>query len=267
MIDFTEIQRVHSKTVRIVTEAGIVSDNSEFIYKGTGNPVKKGVHYHIHYTTDFQEVYMTGPEHQVNSRIILRVEGQNDYQKYSQNGAVNYQLQKPKMIRPVPKTKDYLAGTFTRYFAKKANDESEPTVEVTPNFQSDLYEVVTVNWQIRGQLRSLYRRNYMIAQSFKEDNPQITKMLSNPLEYVKIPKISKEMDIKRRLGISNIPADSEGNIVFNPEALTPPVKMGLDEGPGKFKMRGPKKGGGIGKMKINKKNLKKFGASGGGGGY
>ena len=91
-------------------------------------------------------------------------------------------------------------------------------------------------------------------------------MLSNPLEYVQIPEVSVNVDIKKRLGILNIPKDSEGNIVFNPEALTPPVKMGLDEGPGKFKMRGPKKGGGIGKFKINKSAIANYGAGGGGGG-
>ncbi len=272
MNDFDEIRDVHSKTVRIVTDAGIVPDNSSFIYKTNSSPVKKGLSYHIHYTTDFKEVYMTGPKHQPTSRIIIRVEGKNDYQKYSQNLSVNYQLQKPKMIRPTPTTKDYLAGNFTRYFAKKANDEAEPIVEVTPNFQSDLYKVYSLTWIIRGNIRTLYRQNYKVAQSFKNTRPEITKMLSNPLEYVQIPEVSVNVDIKKRLGILNIPKDSEGNIVFNPEALTPPVKMGLDEGPGKFKMRGPKKGGGIGKFKINKGAFAKYGAggggsSGGGGGY
>ena len=170
------------------------------------------------------------------------------------------------MIRPTPTSKDYLAGSFTRYFAKKSNDEADPIVEVTSNFQSDLYEVYSLNWIIRGNIRTLYRQNYKAAQGFKNTRPGITKMLSNPLEYVQIPEVSVNVDIKKRLGILNIPKDSEGNIVFNPEALTPPVKMGLDEGPGKFKMRGPKKGGGIGKFKINKSAIANYGAGGGGGG-
>lgn len=265
-MDFEEIRRVHRKTVRAVPNAGIVPDNSSFVYKSNGNPVKKGVHYHIHYTTDFQEVYMTGSTHQVNSRIIVRLEGKNDYQKYSDNPAVNYKLQKPKMIRPTPKVKDYLAGHFMRYFAKKANDESEPIVEVTSNFKSDLYKIYSLKWMIRGNLRVIYKQNYLTATSFKNKRPEITKLLSNPLEYVKIPEVSNNVDIKKRLGILNIPKDAQGNIVFDPEALTPPVKMGLDEGPGKFSMKGPKKGGGIGKMRINKGALARYGAGGGGSG-
>ena len=174
-MDFDEVRRVHSKTVRVVPNAGIVPDNSSFVYKSNGNPVKKGVHYHIHYTTDFQEVYMTGPKHQPNSRIIIRLEGKNDYQKYSENPAVNYTLQKPKMIRPVPTSKDYVMGYFMRYFAKKANDESDPIVEVTSNFSSDLYKVYSLKWMIRGNLNIIYKANYQIASSFKNKQPEINR--------------------------------------------------------------------------------------------
>ena len=266
MLDFDEIQEIHRKTVRAVPEAGIVPDNSTFIYKSNGAYVKKGVHYHIHYTTDFQEVYMTGAKHQINSRIIIPLEGKSDYQVYSQNPDITYALQKPRMIRPVPKAKDYLSGIFVRYFAKRENDPSEALVEVNAQFNSDLYKVTQVNWTIRGPIRTVYIKNFKLAKSFESTQPEITKALSNPLEYLKIPEVSNLVDIRKRLGIFGIPKDEQGNIVFNPEAMTPPVKMSLDEGPGKFSMKGPKKGGGIGKMKINKAGLAKYGAGGGGGG-
>ena len=127
MIDYDEIKDVHSKTVRIVTDAGIVPDNSSFLYKSNDTPVKKGTAYHIHYTTDFKEVYMTGPKHQPTSRIIKPLFKKGDYENYANNRGEKYSLLKPRMIRGTPKTTDYVAGTFTRYFAKKLNDETSPS--------------------------------------------------------------------------------------------------------------------------------------------
>jgi len=267
MIDYDEIRDVHSKTVRIVTDAGIVPDNSSFLYKSNSTPVKKGTAYHIHYTTDFKEVYMTGAKHQITSRIIRPISNnKGDYERYAENRGKKYDLLKPKMIRGVPKTADYVNGQFTRYFAQKLNDESEPVVEVNAKFSSPLYRVITTKWYIRGSFKKIYRQNSLIILGLQSRNPKVARLLSNPYEYARIPEISTQLDIKRRLGIAEIPQDEQGNIVFNPEAMTPPVKMSLDEGPGKFKMKGPKKGGGIGKMKINKKGLAKYGAGGGGSG-
>jgi len=264
MIDYDEIRDVHSKTVRIVTDAGIVPDNSSFLYKSNDTPVKKGTAYHIHYTTDFKEVYMTGAKHQPTSRIIRPLSNKGDYENYTNNRGKQYSLLKPRMIRGTPKTTDYVAGTFTRYFAKKLNDETEPVAEVNEKFNSPLYNTISVQWNIRGPLKKIYLQNSLIISGLQNNNPQVAKLLSNPLEYVRVPEITNDIDIKKRLGIADIPKDSEGNIVFTPEALTPPVKMGLNEGPGKFKMRGPKKGGGIGKFKINKGAFAKYGAGGGG---
>lgn len=271
MLDFDEIQDVRRRTVRAVPNAGTVPDNSSFVYKSNRTPVKKGVPYHIHYTTDFKQVYMTGEKHQISSRIILPLKGKNDYEKYSQDRAVNYSLMKPRMVRPTPKPSDYLAGNFTRYFAKRLNDESETIVEVNSQFTSPLYEVISLTWQIRGNLRTIYRTNYLTAQSFSSTLPQIARALANPLEYVKIPEVSTQIDIKQRLGILDIPKDANGNIVVSP-AVAQPVKMSLDEGPAKTTFRkGSKKGGGIGKIKFNKGAFAKYGAggggSGGGGGY
>ena len=270
MLDIDEIRDIHRKTVRVRTNAGVVPDNSSFYYKSNEFPVKKGTYYHIHYTNDFKEVYMTGRKHQVNSRIIIPVGEKTDFERYASNPANSYTIMKPAMVRGIPKKSDFIAGSFTRYFAKRVNDETETIVEVNSAFTSPLYQVITLNWRLRGSLSSVYRQNYRTAQGFKNSFPQITKLLSNPLEFVKIPELNETLDIRNRLGILNAPKDKDGNIVYDP-SLTPPVKMALDEGPGKFKMKGPKKGGGIGKIKFNKKNFAKYsgggGSGGGGGGY
>ena len=87
------------------------------------------------------------------------------------------------------------------------------------------------------------------------------------------------------LGIEGIEEDVAGNIVITAEMLSSisptPTKVPLGT-VGTFKMRGPKKGGGIGKMKIKEGRFKKLaqqaqqtggggsssggGSSGGGGG-
>jgi len=270
MLDIDEIRDVHGKTVRVRANAGVVPDNSSFYYKSNEFPVKKGTYYHIHYTNDFKEVYMTGRKHQVNSRIIIPIFKKTKYQQYAEMPSNNYTLLQPPMVRGLPKKSDYIAGSFTRYFAKKVNDESAAIVEVSSEFSSALYNVIEVPWKLRGNPNVVQRANESTTERYKISYPQIAKALSNPLEFVRVPELNETLIERGKLGILDAPKDAKGNIIFDP-SLTPPAKMALDEGPGKFKMKGPKKGGGIGKIKFNKSAIAKYGAggggSGGGGGY
>ena len=67
-----EMIRVHNNSERIVLFAGVTKPN-EFEYTH-GGMVKPGVEYHIHYTLNKKEVYMTGATHTSSSKIIKKIE-------------------------------------------------------------------------------------------------------------------------------------------------------------------------------------------------
>ena len=273
-IDYEKINRIHKNSVRIVSSAGVVPDNSSFLYEDNNRPVKAGTPYHIHYTSDFQEYYMTGKKHFYASRIIkpTMFTGHSTFTKYTKLAGSKYQPLAAEIKKGVPNKSDYGNGVFTRYFAKNINDVEKPLYEVDASFSSPLYQVIEVQWTLQGRRISVKRANKQAVERAEQIQgfEDIGKLLVNPLEYFVQPELSEEQKIRESLGISNIFPDADGNIVI-PEAGKAPIVMALDEGPAEIKMRGPKKGGGIGKMKIKKGAFKKYAkkskGGGGGGGY
>ena len=130
-IDYNKIKTIHKDSVRIITNAGVVPDNSSFLYEDNNRPVKQGTSYHIHYTSDFKEHYMTGKKHFYASRIIKPTffTGHSDYTKYTKLAGSSYQPLSAEIVKGVPKKSDYGAGVFTRYFAKNINDEETQTYD------------------------------------------------------------------------------------------------------------------------------------------
>ena len=80
-----EIEKIHDKTDFKVEFAG-GTQLGEFKYSHGGS-VQPGMEYHIHYTNDKKEVFMTGAIHNSNSKIIKKVSGDESlfstYSKYS----------------------------------------------------------------------------------------------------------------------------------------------------------------------------------------
>ena len=270
-IDYDKIRRIHQDSVRIIANAGVVPDNSSFLYEDNNKPVKAGTSYHIHYTSDFEEYYMTGKKHFYASRIIKPtfLTGHSTFTKYVKLAGRNYQTLAAEIKRGKPSKSDYGNGVFTRFFAKNINDVEKPLYEVHSGFSTPLYEVIEVNWTLQGNrinVKTLNKREVERVEQIPGFE-NIGKLLSNPLEYYVDPVVSEEQKLRDSLGIGNIFPDMAGNIVI-PEAGNAPIRVGLDEGPGQTNMRkGSKKG--IGSMKVNKGNLSKYiggGSSGGGGG-
>ena len=64
-------QQIHDNTDFKVEFAG-TTELGEFIYDHGGG-VRPGLDYHIHYTNDKEEVYMTGGTHIKSSKIIRTI--------------------------------------------------------------------------------------------------------------------------------------------------------------------------------------------------
>ena len=114
-----EMMKIHKNTDFKVNFAG-VTQIGEFIYTHGGS-VRPGLEYHIHYTNDKEEVFMTGNTHNPSSKIIERVNGKTLFSTYSELISKT-KKQYPKKYSPLPVKSDYNIGKFTRYFAQKANN-------------------------------------------------------------------------------------------------------------------------------------------------
>ena len=183
MIDYDKIRKIHSDTVRVVTDAGRVPNNSTFIYVSNGMYVKAGTPYHIHYTSDLQEHFMTGAKHSITSRIIKKIREKTDFQLYTENRGKNYRILEPLQVKGKPNPNNYIDGSFIRYFAYTNNRSSK---------------------------------------SFRLRSPRFKKILTNPLEYYIEPLKSEFQETLEKLGLGNVRRDKDGNIM-KPEAGNAPM--------------------------------------------
>ena len=104
------INVITNRTVRVIK--GLVTEKNQFRDRKR-KIVKKGTAYHVHYTNDNEEVFMTSAEHNVFSKIIYPIDKQKTLIGYY--NTLNQQepiILKPK-INP-PNDADYGKGSFIR---------------------------------------------------------------------------------------------------------------------------------------------------------
>ena len=107
---------VNNSTQHLIKSAG-VTKKLEFADE-IGNPIPEGIPYHIHITTNKNYFYMTSNEHEANSIIIFRNDGQDsDYVKYRKLKGSKSQKYLDEN-RTIPTLRDYENGFFTMYFAR-----------------------------------------------------------------------------------------------------------------------------------------------------
>ena len=214
-IDYDKIRAIHDDTMRYVPNAGIVPDNSSWLYISNNRLVKQGTPYHIHYTNDFEEYYMSGAEHNPTSRIIKPIDPDeiSDFTAYSSNYGKVYEKMADVFYKPSPEADDYVQGTFLRNFVKRRNDPSDPIREVDEDFTSPLYEKFTIKWRLTGRPRDVFNKNRLTVAHEEFKHPGIKKLLSNYIEYYIIPEVSELSKQRKALGISGIKRDKKGNIV------------------------------------------------------
>ena len=124
-----EMLRVHRNSERIVIFAGVTKPN-EFEYTHGGR-VKPNVEYHIHYTVNKNEVYMTGATHTASSKIIKKINGDKTmYKKYTELVRQPRELY-PRKNNPYPSDSDYRSKVIQRYFTQKVNNLNGELFEIS----------------------------------------------------------------------------------------------------------------------------------------
>ena len=195
-----DMERIHEKTDFKIDFAGITQLN-EFQYTHGGS-VQPGLEYHIHYTDDKKEVFMTGGSHNSSSKIIQKVKGDKSlFSKYTSLKS-SRKTKYPDKFSPNPTEGDYRIGVIYRYFARKANNLNGELFEVSEEDfknRNNLFSYFQIKWRISGKKLDVIQQNKRITlvASAKRGNEQLRKIVF-PLQLWNPPKGSPD-DIQSKL--------------------------------------------------------------------
>mgnify|MGYP003651449791 FL=1 len=195
------IKSITSNSIRVDSNNYKTKDN-EFVYRD-GKVLKRGIYYHIHYTNDLNEYYMTGTSHAGNSKIIKRIKNNTDFEIYN---LLNKQsiLTIPS-ARVVPTEKDYEGGYIRRYFARKTNNPQSPVFEILKNYyqKSPLYDYAGINWMITGPKNKVEEYNQNQIELASEKIPSLTKLLSPFQMYRRDDALNPKESIMDKLNLKD----------------------------------------------------------------
>ena len=201
----SEVVDIRSRTDRMIT--GKIAKQLEFMYSD-GKPVKSGTSYHIHYTTDVEEYFMTGDIHSFTTRLIYPLRPITEFGIYD---ILNHQ--EPLMIKVdtiYPTKKDYEKGRYFRYFARKANDKKSPGFEISKKYfeTSPLYIYVLILWYLKGTPDGVYNVNSKQIKEGSKILPLLYKILNPHQFFIPEENYTPADIVRQRLGIEISKKDS-----------------------------------------------------------
>ena len=203
-----EMIKIHKNTDFVIKSAG-VTQLGEFRYTHGGS-VQPGLEYHIHYTNDKEEVFMTGGSHNSSSKIIEKVNGsQSLFSTYSE---LKSQVKEkyPVKYTPFPSKSDYRIGTFKRYFAQKLNNVNGDLFEISEedNGVNNLFRYITIDWILSGRKSEVIYKNQVTINNISRirGNERFRRILF-PLQFWRPSKNSID-DIQGKLSRRKITADT-----------------------------------------------------------
>ena len=196
------IANIIQKTVRVVTNQ--VAGEREFI-GARKKLIKKGTLYHIHYTQDLREYFMTGEKHSIFSKLIRPIDLKQ--KQFSYYNVLNKQTPlELKSSANIPTIEDYQMGSYTRYFATKSNDRSSAPFEVSEeDFDtSPLYTFVFLIWYIKGDKALVLQANNRQIAIASEIIPNVGKLVSDYQFYRFEENLTPVELVKKRLGVATV---------------------------------------------------------------
>ena len=195
------IDIITKSSVEVIKNAGVTKEKEFVDSKDTFVP--KGIPYHIHYTSDKREYYMTSGEHETNSILIFKQGKPTDFKRY-RNLVGKKSQQYLEETRSVPGELDYDKGFFTMYFARQANDVNAKVFEITQkdyDTTTPFYIKTDLVLRIIGEKNSVSQTNYSRILSRQRSIPGLSNIVS-PLQYFK-PSRNTKQSVQDRLKVIN----------------------------------------------------------------
>ena len=120
------------------------------------------------------------------SKIIIRIEGRSRYANYAVSR--EFDLSKDNYIKAtslIPQNDDYNKGFIDRYFARQANDENAPILEINVEdyeLQTPFYKKITIRWTLVGKESDVIKENTKVINEAALVFPKLSKLL-NPKQF------------------------------------------------------------------------------------
>ena len=176
------IKKIIETTERTVEN--LITKEGEFQFLN-GGFVREDVPYHIHYTINKKEYYMTGPEHHpLLSKLMIRRKNDSIFSQY-----INvFPAKRERYLDAhsfVLTEGDLETGYTRRYFAKlKSNSKSTPIEikEKTFNGKHKNYAKTSIKWRLSGTRDEIEKSNLAAFKLASEDISNIATNL-DPLEF------------------------------------------------------------------------------------
>ena len=195
------IQRINNNTVRIISDVeNFITKKNEFRYRDY-KAVKPDIPYHIHYTIDLSEYYMTGHEHNKESKIIYKIKSPTNFSYYNLlNKQSRLKISETKVI---PTDEDYGKGLYVRHFAIVANNIDKGGFEISEDDYetSPLYLYVKLNWNLTGKDAGVIVHNVRQLRRAEKIIPNIRKLAPKAQYYKMEENLSPKDSVKKKLGI------------------------------------------------------------------
>jgi hypothetical protein len=194
----TLINIIINSSIKTVNNAGFTKKD-EFVDE-KDNVIAEGIPYHIHYTPDKGEYYMTSGKHETNSIIIFKTENPTDFSKYRK--LVGRKSQRYlQETRSAPGEIDYKRGFYTLYFARQANDTNAKVFEIRESdYKSDtpFYTKVILTLRISGEKDFVEFKNEIEINRVNSRLHGLSEVIY-PLQFYRPGKKTQE-DVEDRLG-------------------------------------------------------------------
>ena len=188
---------IHKSTERAVKN--LITKADEF-YDERSKMVKSGTSYHIHYTAELTQHFMTESTHGVRSKLIYPMS--NKVSQFTYYNSLNKQSPLKLNVKvTIPTENDYKKKSYQRYFAKQANDKNQPSFEISKDkfASSPLYEYVQLKWTISGKRDAVYSSNIREINNASRTIPSVKKILSPFQFYRYVEDLSSAEDRRNAL--------------------------------------------------------------------
>ena len=166
------------------TVENLITKEGEFQFE-MGGLVREGVPYHIHYTVDKKEYYMTGPEHHpLLSKLMTRRKNESIFSQYTEIFSATRDKYLDAHSFELTEG-DLETGYVRRYFAKlKSNPMSTPIEikEKTFKGQHENYNKTSIKWRLSGTRDEIEKSNLAAFTLASRDISNIATNL-DPLEF------------------------------------------------------------------------------------
>lgn len=166
-----------------------------------GRLVKDGTVYHIHYTKDLKEYFMTGEKHGFLSKLIYPIKKITEFGLYNKLNGQQPLTLKGETIKPTKE--DYKRGFYKRHFVIKANDDSSIPFEINRGHldTSPLYKYVSLKWYIKGNKDKVKEQNNNQKKIASKVISNVGKLLPD-FQFFKFEEnLSPKELVEKKLGL------------------------------------------------------------------